>query len=215
MKLVRGAMLVGMVLLLQACAVGNMQTVAKTPPTIDLSTSESAALAVALGVQDRRPYVLNGDKDPDFVGLQRGGFGNPFDVTTGGDVPLSQDFQTSITAALKAKDVTVTPVQLAPADSEEARLAAFKKSGVDKWLWLLISEWKSDTYTNTALNYDLELSVFDAEGKLLASQKAAGEDDLGGSFMNPPAHAKKAVPEAFQRIVGALFNDPKIKAALD
>lgn len=40
---------------------------------------------------DERAYVLFGEKGPDFVGLARGGFGNPFLRATLSGRPLADD----------------------------------------------------------------------------------------------------------------------------
>ncbi|MGH8534209.1 MAG: hypothetical protein ACREV1_16215 [Gammaproteobacteria bacterium] len=65
-------------LVLVGCAFGRKQDYLQAHPVLELT--HKARLAV--GVQDRRPYILDHDKDEDFVGLQRGGYGNPFDVGT-------------------------------------------------------------------------------------------------------------------------------------
>src|SRR5574341_548216 len=60
------------------CAVGNKHSYTVERPELVVQGTRSVAVAA----QDARPYVVAGNKTPDFVGLQRGGFGNPFDVTT-------------------------------------------------------------------------------------------------------------------------------------
>ena len=81
-------------------------------------------------------------------------------------------------------------------------------------LLLTLVEWKSDTYKNTALGYDVTLEVRDAQGNELASCRRSGKDDLGGSFWNPVGHANRAVPTAFAAKLGELLSDPGILAAL-
>jgi hypothetical protein len=41
-----------------------------------------------------------------------------------------------------------------------------------------------------------------------------GSDDLKGSFWDPPAHAKEAVPIAFREKIEKLLNSTEIEAAL-
>jgi hypothetical protein len=157
---------------------------------------------------------VSGDKDGDFVGLQRGGFGNPFDVTTQSGKTLAEDFVSDIVAALRKRGVAAVPVAVkAGAQSGEVAQALIATTK-DRGLTLTLSEWKSDTYTNTALKYDIEAKVFDKQGRQLAAVAKQGEEDLGGSLMNPPAHAKDAVPRAFKAILENLLNAPEIVAAL-
>ena len=63
---------------LAGCAVGNTYDY----QAADIGLPVVGKGKVGVAVVDRRPYVLSGDKEADFVGLQRGGFGNPFNVTT-------------------------------------------------------------------------------------------------------------------------------------
>ena len=193
-----------------ACAVGNTHR-------YDLAVAEipfSGNTKVAVTTEDRRPYVLNRDKEPDFVGLQRGGYGNPFDVTTASGDPLASDMTAVLRRSLDAKGFTTIPIVLAvdgPVDSLAEKVSA---SGAERVLILTLREWKSDTYTNTALIYDVSLRVIDAAGAIRAETELQGRDDLGGSFWNPPAHAKDAVPQAFQKKLEILLGEPEIAAAL-
>ena len=60
--------------LLTGCAIGNRyayQSVVANPQL-------SGTTAVGVATHDQREYVRSGSKDPQFVGLQRGGYGNPF-----------------------------------------------------------------------------------------------------------------------------------------
>ena len=196
--------------LLQACVVGNKHDITTVKPAWQGTTDRS----IAVVVQDQRPYVLTGEKDPDFVGLQRGGFGNPFDVTTASRKPLADDFGNAIIAALSSKEAKVSALTVTPDETPEDVRSALAHTKADRQVLLTIKEWKADTYTNTALHYNLLISVLDADGTMLALQERVGEDDLGGSFMNPPAHAKTAVPAAFKRIIESLLNDNAILAAL-
>ena len=76
-------------LTVSACAIGNQHQYAGVAPNVTAQTN----LPLAIGVQDRRLYILDGTKTEDFVGVQRGGFGNPFDVTTATDGPLAADIR--------------------------------------------------------------------------------------------------------------------------
>jgi hypothetical protein len=207
---VGAALAVSLILALSTgCAVGNKHQYAGVAPNLTVETSRTTAVAV----QDRRPYVLDGDKDPKFVGIQRGGFGNPFDVTTESGRPLANDMCQAIVAALKKRNVAATPVDVLPKATDDEAKQVLLTASADRQILIRLIEWKSDTYQNTALIYDVRLSVFDAGGKLLVENARQGRDDLGGGFI-APSHAKEAVPEAFRRIFEELLNEPKVLAAL-
>jgi hypothetical protein len=97
-------------LVLGGCAVGNKHQYDAAMPQINASSGGKAGV----GAQDRRAYVLNGDKVETFVGLSRGGFGNPFDVKTESGQPLADEFGKAIQRALAGKGVTATAVRLEP-----------------------------------------------------------------------------------------------------
>ena len=168
-------------------------------PQINAVSGGKATVAI----QDRRAYVLNGDKQENFVGLSRGGYGNPFDVRTESNQPLADDFGRTIQRALAAKGVTEPKLS----ESEAVKRLV---SGEGKGILVLLQEWKSDTYMGTKLFYDVTVKVFDGSGNLLGQNRINGSEDLGSSVWNPPAHAREAVPEAFRRKIEQLFSDPAI-----
>ena len=202
--------LVGVQMLLSGCAVGNKYDYRSQTPELPVSSGGSVAVAVS----DQRPYVVSGDKTSMFVGLQRGGFGNPFDVETLSREPLADDFTATIVAALESKGITVKPVMVAPSVNDRKAIQALAASGADKTLLVSLREWKSDTAMNVAFMYDVKAEVFDAQGKSIAENAVNGRDNLGGSALNAPGHARKAVPEAYRRVLESLLGDPKILDAL-
>jgi len=155
------------------------------------------------------------DKEENFVGLQRGGYGNPFDVTTTSEAPLAQDFTKVIVSSLKQKGITAAPVKITPRWNGQEALQALMATRQENALLVTLREWKSDTYMNTALLYDVTIQVFGKGGETLAQKSLQGKDDLGGDFINPPGHAKEAVPKAFAQKLEELFNDEKIVESLN
>jgi hypothetical protein len=182
------------------CAVGNKHSYSIARP--ELAPQGSRAVAVA--AQDARSYVVSGEKTPDYVGTQRGGFGNPFNVLTQSSKPLAEDFAATVSESLARKGFKSTTVKVAVSGTPNIRaLAAQAKS--ERVALVLIHEWKSDTYQNTALSYDVTLQVYDSAGKRLAENRITGRDDLGGSAWNPPSHARSAIPVAYKKKLEDLF----------
>ena len=205
MQKIRLALLVLVVASLYGCAVGNTHTYDTARPEVIASSGSK----LTVGVQDQRPYVVNGSKSPNFVGLSRGGFCNPFDVATTSGKPLADDFSKAIQNALQTKGVDVSVVSISAGGADQTVVKRLVTSG-NRAILLVLREWKSDTYSNTALYYDVSATVFDAEGKPLSSKEIKGSDNLGGSAMNPPGFAKEAVPKAFQKKLEQLFSSPEI-----
>src|SRR5687767_6213277 len=128
------------------CAIGNKHSYTMGP---DLSMDGTRSVAVA--AQDARPYVLNKEKSGDFVGLQRGGFGNPFDVTTESGKPLAEDFAAAIAGALSRRGFKATAVGVAPSAALPDVRALASQARTERVALVSIHEWKSDTYQNTEI----------------------------------------------------------------
>lgn len=198
-------------LTLTGCAVGNKYDLASAVPEVTHSSKQE----VAVGVQDRRMYITNGDKAQDFIGLQRGGFGNPFDVTTKSGKPLANDILNALATGMEKQGYKVSKVTISPRTDTATAIAKLSAEHKKRSLLVYILNWKSDTMTNVAMHYDIKATVYNESGSRMAETTLYGSDNLGGSFMNPPKHAMKVVPEALQEQLERIINAPSISDALN
>ena len=76
-----------------ALAMGNKANFATAWPTIEYETSYSL---VSVGVHDQRPYIIDGQKSPTYVGTMRSQWGVPWNMNTQSDKPLSDDIASAI-----------------------------------------------------------------------------------------------------------------------
>ena len=167
---------------------------------------------------DRRPRrpgppplrAFSGNKPAIFVGLMRGGFGNPFDVNTSSGRPLAEEMREALTKALKAKGFAVTAVTVAPADSGDAARRRLAETGARRSALVTFSEWKSDSMMNTDVHYDVVLVVLGREGQPHRQQLIKGTDNIGSAGLDPTP----SVINAYARKMETLFDDPKVIAAL-
>jgi hypothetical protein len=189
------------------CAVGNEYDYQSASVSLPLTGSGE----LGVGVVDNRSYVLSGDKTPDFIGLQRGGFGNPFDVMTASGNSLTQDMSTSLSDALRDSGYNVSSLSISSADPAAIK-SAVAANGVLKNIVLTVTEWKTDIYMDMTLHFDLLLEVLSGQGDTIASNKMQGEQKLGGAGMEKQNASTAAA--AFETKIGRLFNDPKIIDAL-
>lgn len=196
--------------LLSGCAIGNKHHYNDVPLAFQTAGDKSVGLAT----HDKRKYIASGDKAPDFVGLSRGGYGNTFDITTSTGHPLVEDITSAIERGLKEKGFRPIRVIVAASDSFDVAIKKLSETKAERQILIRVLEWKSDTYVSTGLFYDVAVTVYDATGNMLAEKAIKGYDKLGGSFWNPPSHAKEAVPKAFAAKMEELFNNPEIEAAL-
>lgn len=195
---------------LSGCAVGNKHVYHDVGVEASVKTGKSVSVASV----DQREYVLSGQSQPELVGTQRGGFGNPFNVLSASGRPLSSEFTTAIRSALKRNGVKVVSLETKPSKASQPAMAELVASARDRLLLLLIKEWIGDSQLNTKVRYDLLLTVADNSGKTLATKTYTGERDLGGSFVNAPGHAKEVMPKAFREAIESLVNSAEIIAAL-
>ena len=195
-------------LTLTGCAVGNRyayQGVVASPQV-------SGTSAVTVATHDQRDYVRSGSKEPQFVGMQRGGFGNPFDVRTADDKPLADAMTTALVNTLAKKGFRAQPVivahSLAAADARQQALRA----GADRAVVLTLQEWKSDTAMRVRLLYDMTMTVLDKTGAVLVEKRLQGDDNLGAASL--PSQVGDIVAAAFKTKLEQLLDDPGVAGAL-
>lgn len=190
--------------ILGGCAMGQQfsyQGVSVPMPRI------ASAVPVSIAVQDKRPYVMSRNKPESFVGLMRGGFGNPFDVNTTSGQPMAVEMREAIVSSMRAKGIDVKAVTVSPNDGTDSVQRALIATGASKLVLVTLTEWKSDTMISTALIYDAVVVVMNQKGEELARARSNGRDNIG-----PSPHS--SVPPAFARKFEALFDDEKIVQAL-
>lgn len=207
MKLRNMIALAAFVVVMTGCAAGNQYDYKSSTVSLPLSGAGEVGVAVI----DNRPYVLDGDKSPDYVGKQRGGFGNPFDVRTASGGALTQDMSASLQDALRRSGYDVKAMQIASNDPDAIKAAA-AATGVAKNLVLTVTEWQTDIYMSITLKFDLLLEVITQSGDTIASNSMQGEEVVGGGGM--PSQNARTATSAFETKIGRLFNHPDVLEAL-
>jgi len=168
---------------------------------------------VGLAVIDERPYVLDGDKSPDFVGLQRGGFGNPFNVTTESGRPLSVDMQDSLSKALSSNGYEVSLIQ-ATSSSQADIDKAVRHEGKERNVIILLKEWKTDAMMRFGISYNVILRILNQQAELLGeNQVEADKEPMGGAGFE--SANSKAAAVTFENKMNVLFKAPQIIQAME
>ena len=198
---------------LSACAFNTNMSLDQTALQFEGQTDKR----VAVTAFDSRPYVLSEDKTPEWIGMQRSGYGIPFGVHTNSGNPLAQDFSKSVATALQRKGVRATAVngpRLAKEKNEVLQVVGRKQDDFDRVILIDLNQWRSDTMTNITLDYDIGFSVLDSKMRPLASTKAKNSDKLDGSIWNPVGASEEAVTNAQKKIFDNLLGDPSIVSSL-
>lgn len=191
-------------IILSGCAVGQRIDYTKITPTI-ASTSTGN---IAVGAQDKRPYIISGEKKEQFVGLMRGGFGNPFDVNTASGNPFAKDVADVLTRAMKHDGVRVEELDFAPGNNREDIIRAIISAKVDRAFVLTIKQWKTDAMMAASISYDLTLEEFDGTGNLLRRSDSHGSDELGSLALsfNPSAVVAQAASDTLQKKIEEMYS---------
>lgn len=196
-----------MVVSLSGCAVG--QKFSYNDISINLG-SAGAVRNSSIAVLDQREYVKNGSKSETFVGLSRGGFGNPFDVETRSRGALASEMAAAIAASMQGNGAKVQTVIVRPADGPEGARQALLRSEADRLLLFTLNEWKTDTMFRTGLDFDVTLDVFDRGGKSLAHSRVSGREVSGASILS----AEKDAQRWFAAKVYELLRDRNVISGL-
>ena len=197
-------------LLLAGCALTEGYKYDAAPVSL---ASLAAPGKISLAVLDARPYVVSGNKPEKFAGLLRGGYGNPFDVSTASGNPVARDLRDALARGMRERGVDVVAIDTAAAAQPlQARNGLFA-TRARRHILLTLHEWKSDSLVRTSLYYDVTLEVFDEGGKALTSRRLRGEDDLGGSMMDMSGPQDRIVAGVGKRL-SEVFSEREVAAAL-
>ena len=191
------------------CAVGNTHTFNYQP--LARNNIGQGIVVVLLSVDDQRPDIVSGDEPPSWVGEQRGGFGNPFNVKTTSGKPFADEVAETLRRDLASVGFEAL---LVPNADREVVPKVLRDRGAERAISVVMRKFNSDTYVNVDVEWDFEATVLDAHGKELASNHEQGMTTLEGSLLNAPKAAKKAVPPFFYDLIHRLVagNEAMIEA---
>ncbi|MDG9929996.1 MULTISPECIES: hypothetical protein [unclassified Pseudomonas] len=175
MKL-RNIAVIATMALLTGCAFGIKVDYRMALPYVQLEPSTEKRV-IEVATVDQRPYILSGNKRPQFVGVSRALYYNPYNINTASGLGLVTDLQSAMITAL-ARDPSVQ----ARATQNRDRASA---SGT-RLLVLTVREWKSDAYMRVRFDYDVTAEVKDEQGLVLATKTAKGRGAIT-HFLNAGA----------------------------
>lgn len=195
--------------LLSSCAFGTKMNLAETQ--LNLSPNKLDTFSVV--VWDARPYVLSGEKSPEWIGLQRSGWGIPYGVHTSSGATLAQDFSRLIGSNFSRAGVSINS-NIAAVPGTKSREQALTSIESGKKLLVTINQWKSDTMADVSFEHDILCEVISKDGKTLVAEKSFAKEVLEGGFWNPIAASEKSVVAKQKLIMEDLLNRASIVEAL-
>lgn len=175
------------------CVAGQAINLQHTPSTSPVLPSSKT---VSVDAKDNRDFVINGDKEPSYLGHFRASFGNTWDVNNGDDRSLAEQFQKDLTAELASRGIKTV------ASGERCVL-------VD------IREWNFDAYMNGKIWYEINVSVTDANGSSLGQIVLKNKQTIKGNAMTGPKSAfKREVPIIYSGIISEIVGNNEIQKHL-
>lgn len=198
-KMLQRARAVGvffLLLLVSGCVAGQKINMAYDA---GVTGNEELSDKIQVVVEDVRPFVVNKDKDPSYIGHYRAGFGNTWDVKTEGEVPLADKVRKDLVSDLVALHFT----------------KGNNLGNGAKVLKVSIVDWNFDTYMNGKFWYDCDVVVTRGD-QTLASAKLKDKIVINGSFWVGAKYAfEREMPRIYQEIIHKMVRDNKeVLAAL-
>jgi len=185
-------------------AMGHKVNFAAVWPTVEYETNYS----LTVGVHDQRPYVIDGQKSPNYAGTMRSNWGVPWNINTQSDKPLSDDIASAIVSGFMRVGIKATAVPLLFSDNQNNAIEKLKKLRAKRMVIITLHEWKVDILRSVGFFIDAVIRVYDEEGKELASSTVSHQN-IGsgdGSVMSEDYAARL--------YLNRLLNDNKIKDSL-
>ena len=175
------------IFLLSGCVAGQSIKMAYEPASV-------AAVKHGIDVQvlsyDQREFVLSGDKQPNYIGHYRAGFGNTWGVTTQNKQPLADNLRRDVSSDLIALGFDVV-------DKDAGRI-----------LKIVIQDWNFDAYLNGKMWYQVLVSVKSANGEILAEADLEETIVIKGSFWVGAKYAfERELPNIYKSVVNGIVRD--------
>ena len=198
-----------MAFVLMGCAVGHQHEY-----RVHLPVFLEGHGRVAVAVHDQRPDVVDGSEDVDYVGMQRGSYGNPWDVTTRSGNALAEDWARTVVDALQRGGFASEVVSTSPSQSHVEVVSRLRDTRADALMLFTVHAWHSDTFGDTTVHRDVVLEVIEPSGKLLAVTRSGGDRALYYLGLDEAGNADREVPRTFQKTLEWMFANARVQRAL-
>lgn len=197
--------------LMGGCAVGNKYMISDVQAQFEATGKYSVVVASL----DQRQPIANKTSPDTYVGMVRGGFGNPFNATTMSGLPFSDDVSQAICNSLSRKGFKAKLVSVKFDLTEEKVLERLLSNKEDRALLVIIRKWESDSFFNLNVGYDLILKVIAKDGTILATAQARDEVNVPGNIMVGSLYmSREEVPNIFKKSIESLLNNPDVVKVL-
>ena len=197
--------------LMSGCAMGVKYKIAD----VQAQFNANGKYLVVVASLDKRPFIIDKTSPATYVGMVRGGYGNPFNATTFSGLPFSDDVSQSICNALNRKGFKATLVNVKFDLAENEVIDRLLSKNGDRALLVIIKEWESDSFYNLNVGYNFILKVIAKDGTILATAEAKDAVTVDGSVWTGSLEmSKKEVPNILRTAIESLLNNPDVVRVL-
>lgn len=138
---------------------------------------------VVVAAIDMRTYIRNQERKPQYVGVMRGMYGNPWNVDTQSGRPFADEVGDCLSASFLSAGFEIGASQVVYPTDDVTALSELKKTTASRKILVLIHEWKSDLVTSfskqwTDVYYDLEMIVLDGQNKKIGTARLSGKSEV-------------------------------------
>lgn len=176
--------------------------------------------SIAIGIIDQREEVLSGKRKPDYVGIARGGYGNPFFIGTKSGEPFTKDITALLIRTFTGNGFTNKEAGILYSDNKEAALKKLEPVNVKFKVLLIIHEWKTDRKAAFVQNwtdvyYDFEIVILDNLNQVTGTKRVAEKDpatDKNAKAVTSSKDIERPALDAFTLHMNALLNTNEIAA---
>ena len=172
---------------------------------------------VAIGVQDKRPFILDGTKPSTFIGIHRNGVGSPGDAGTRSGKTLAEDVATIVASSFGKAGFEARQFSLSPNDHPESSCNGLTSSAHDRIVVLTLNKFRSDSWVEAELQWAITMRIYDGQCKRLAEKDSTGtEQGLKRNYAGAlsASQTQKAIATKLSAILAELINAPECKRAM-
>lgn len=185
-----------------------------SPALVKPQVNSKIKTPTAIAVVDHRPYVIDGDKQPNFEGLNRAAVGIPYSEKTGNEENLSDYIGLILKSGLLASNSDINLISTQHTDSnsdvEKTLLAS-----AENYLYIELVEMKYDFQAafNAKVHYDVNMKYLDGTSKQVFSKNFSGAESFS-KFSSGKNQIRNNVQNIYKGLIESILNDPDFQQFL-
>ncbi|MEE9912006.1 MAG: ankyrin repeat domain-containing protein [Deltaproteobacteria bacterium] len=169
---------------------------------------------ISIVVHDQRKYILDKEKQPEYVGYTRHTAVAPKDLITRDRKPFCETLATLIAAGYRKANFEIVSSNFIMDKNAKEGIGQNKS---DRTIIFRVNELITETQYWSGyvdFKYDILTTVVNEQGKELYSQTFTGQEIIGADKSSPVMRTLVVVPEVLYYLLTDICNKPELKSAL-